>query len=348
MGLSDLCACFKNIKTEPDVTNQIEEQGVVIAPSNDGHDDVMTGEECDIEAEMAANYAKRTGSGRKSVSAERYDPTEDADDDEPNKIVPKTDQQRKRLQSAAAKIMLLNRLDEEQLNSILDAMEERKVKPDEMVIQQGDDGDNFYVIESGTYDIIINDGKVGSYESTGFFGELALLYNMPRAATIKASSNGTLWSLDRKTFRQIIVKDNANKRTQYEEFLKSVEILQNINETERSKIADVMGSKKFDSKEIIIKQGDIIDSSSYVYFIMEGTVSVTVDDKVVKEMTTGSYFGEKALLTKSPRAATITVTSDRVKCGVLDVNAFERLLGPCKDLMERAADQYAEEVAQAS
>ena len=52
---------------------------------------------------------------------------------------------------------------------------------------------------------------------------------MPRAATIKASSNGTLWSLDRKTFRQIIVKDNANKRTQYEEFLKSVEILQNIN-----------------------------------------------------------------------------------------------------------------------
>ena len=128
MGFADLCACFKNIKTEPDVTNQSEEQGVVISPSNDGHDDVMTGkfkthwttitenillgEECDIEAEMAANYAKRTGSGRKSVSAERYDPSEDADDDEPNKIVPKTDQQRKRLQSAAEKIMLLNRLDE--------------------------------------------------------------------------------------------------------------------------------------------------------------------------------------------------------------------------------------------
>ena len=43
MGFADLCACFKNIKTEPDVTNQSEEQGVVISPSNDGHDDVMTG-----------------------------------------------------------------------------------------------------------------------------------------------------------------------------------------------------------------------------------------------------------------------------------------------------------------
>ena len=55
------------------------------------------------------------------------------------------------------------------------------------------------------------------------------MYNMPRAATIKAVSAGTLWSLDRKTFRQIIVKANAIKRTQFEEFLKSVEILQHIN-----------------------------------------------------------------------------------------------------------------------
>ena len=89
-------------------------------------------------------------------------------------------------------------------------MEERKVSSNEVVIQQGDDGDNFYIIEryyfymdhtyyklrfSGTYDILIGDNKVGSYTETGFFGELALMYNMPRAATIKAVSAGTLWSL---------------------------------------------------------------------------------------------------------------------------------------------------------
>ena len=48
---------------------------------------------------------------------------------------------------------------------------------------------------SGIYDILIGDNKVGSYTETGFFGELALMYNMPRAATIKAVSAGTLWSL---------------------------------------------------------------------------------------------------------------------------------------------------------
>ena len=48
---------------------------------------------------------------------------------------------------------------------------------------------------SGTYDILIGDSKVGQYNDSGFFGELALMYNMPRAATIKAVSEGTLWSL---------------------------------------------------------------------------------------------------------------------------------------------------------
>jgi len=339
MGFSDLFPCLKGSNTEPNLVTDEEEQQVVI---DESQNDVMTAD----DADMAALYAKRTGGGRKSVSAERYDPNEDADDDEPSKVIPKSDTQRKRLQAVAAKVMLLNRLDEEQLQNILDAMEERKVVPGDMVIQQGDDGDNFYVIESGTYDIIINDVKVGDYVESGFFGELALMYNMPRAATIKAVSAGTLWSLDRKTFRQIIVKANAIKRTQFEEFLKSVEILQHINETERAKIADVMESKKFQEKEIIIKQGDIIDSTSLVYFIMDGTISVTVDNCVVKELTTGSYFGEKALITKNPRAATIAVTStEGVTCGVLDVNAFERLLGPCKNLMERGIDRYAEEVA---
>jgi len=301
------------------------------------------------EDEIARMYQARLGNGRKSVSAERYDPTED-DLDMPTKIVPKSDKQRKRLRESTAKIMLLNRLDEEQLHTILDAMEERSVSEGEIVIQQGDDGDNFYIIEKGDYEIIIGSNSVGKYEGTGSFGELALMYNTPRAATIKAITSGTLWSLDRQTFRQIIVKANAIKRKQYEEFLGNVDILENINDFERAKIADVMETKKFGENEIIIKQGDTIDSSSFVYFLMAGTVAVTISDtdgtqKEVKRLEKGSYFGELALLTKEPRKATCKVVSGDATVGVLDVNAFERLLGPCKELMSRKIDHYAEEIA---
>ena len=64
------------------------------------------------DEQIALQYKKRTGRGRKSVSGERYDPTEDFDNDDPIKVVPKSDEQRKRLQAVAVKIMLLNRLDE--------------------------------------------------------------------------------------------------------------------------------------------------------------------------------------------------------------------------------------------
>jgi len=315
----------------------------------DEHDDVENPEE-----EALKKYQSRTGRGRKSVAGERYNPEED-DDDEPIKVVPKSDEQRARLQIVSKKVMLLNRLDEDQLANVLDAMEERQVIADEVVIKQGDDGDNFYVIDSGNFDIYIDDNdrpnKVGSYDGSGFFGELALMYNMPRAATIRAVTDGVLWSLDRKTFRQIIVKANANKRKQFEEFLKSLSVLENINENERSKIADVMESQKFKQGDIIIRQGDVIDSASFVYFLMSGTCSISINsngmEKIVKTIDTGACFGEVALITKEPRNATVTASSN-VVAGVLDVNAFERLLGPCKNIMARNIDKYAEELAQIS
>jgi cAMP-dependent protein kinase regulator len=50
---------------------------------------------------------------------------------------------------------------------------------------------------SGFYDIIVNNNTVGKYENKGSFGELALMYNQPRAATIIATSEGSLWAMVR-------------------------------------------------------------------------------------------------------------------------------------------------------
>jgi len=316
-------------------------------PADDDHNDSDVE---DPEEEALKKYQNRTGRGRKSVAAERYNP-EDEDDDEPLKVVPKSDEQRARLTETSKKIMLLSRLDEDQLRDVLNAMEERSVGEGEVVIQQGDDGDNFYVVDSGNYDIYIDENKVGSYNGTGNFGELALMYNVPRAATIKATTEGVLWSLDRKNFQRIIVKANANKRKQFEDFLMNLPVLENINEMERSKIADVMESQKFKAGDVIIKQGDVIDSGSFVYFLIEGNCSISIitngEEKVVKEIGRGTCFGEVALIKKEPRSATVTATSD-VIAGVLDVNAFERLLGPCRDIMARNIDEYAKENAQVS
>lgn len=90
---------------------------------------------------------------RKSVAAERYDPEQDGEDGFVCRVHPKTEVQRARLLDAVRSILLFKALDADQMTSVINAMFERRVTPGENVIVQGDDGDNFYVIESGTFHV---------------------------------------------------------------------------------------------------------------------------------------------------------------------------------------------------
>lgn len=88
----------------------------------------------------------RFSTRRKSVFAETYDPEED-EDDGAKVVFPKSDEQRLRLAEAVRNILLFRSLDKEQMQEVLDAMFEKIVKAGDYIIKQGDDGDNFYVIE---------------------------------------------------------------------------------------------------------------------------------------------------------------------------------------------------------
>jgi cAMP-dependent protein kinase regulator len=109
---------------------------------------------------------------------------------------------------------LFNSLDEKELDTVLDAFDERKYAPGEKVIEQGEHGDVLYWIETGNLDCykVLKKGEEPThlkvYQPGEAFGELALLYNAPRAATIIAKTDCILWALDRETFNHI-VKDAA-------------------------------------------------------------------------------------------------------------------------------------------
>uniref|UniRef100_A0A8C6Z0K2 cAMP-dependent protein kinase type II-alpha regulatory subunit n=8 Tax=Tinamidae TaxID=8803 RepID=A0A8C6Z0K2_NOTPE len=293
----------------------------------------------------ARDQEAAAGGGRRGVNFDGEPmQTESNGEEEPDfvllclKVVhPKTDEQRCRLQEACKDILLFKNLDQEQLSQVLDAMFERKVQPQEHVIDQGDDGDNFYVIERGLYDIFVaRDNQtrcVGCYDNHGSFGELALMYNTPRAATIVATTEGALWGLVRKENRSHLQNIlNINSRE---------------SSAERMKIVDVIGEKVYQDGERIISQGDKADC---FYIVESGEVKILIKSKVnanqeveIAQCHRGQYFGELALVTNKPRAASAYAVGE-VKCLVMDVQAFERLLGPCMDIMKRNITHYEEQL----
>jgi len=191
------------------------------------------------------------------------------------------------------------------------------------------------------------DKVVFTYVNEGNFGELALLYNMPRAASVQATTDGSVWAMDRQTFRKIVLKSAFQKRKMYESFLENVRLLESLEKYERENIADALQSKTYSAGEPVVKQGD---RANGMYFVEAGTLVVLKqiegDEKKVNEIQQGGYFGELGLINHAPRQATVSARED-VKVAFLDALAFERLLGPCMEVLKRDTENYKEMLVRA-
>lgn len=282
--------------------------------------------------------AMRKSSRRGGVSASVMD-TDDALAYE-KKIIPKDAATMEALQKCVSGNVLFAHLEHSELTDVLDAMFLVKHKPGEVVMQQGDEGDNFYCIGSGTVEVYVNEEKISEITDNGSFGELALIYGTPRAATIKAKTNLSLYAIDRDTYRRILMGATIRKRKMYEGFLEKVAILSELDKWERLSVADALETVEFKDNEVIIKQGDAGDC---FFIILSGTCVASQTTAAgtgdVKTYGETEYFGEIALLNHSPRAATITCKG-AVKCAKLDRERFERVLGPCDAILRRNMANY--------
>jgi len=96
----------------------------------------------------------------------------------------------------------------------------------EFLIRQGEEGNTFYVVESGKFVITVKDvGQVDTLTRGRCVGELALLYNAPRAASVQAISDGEVWAVDRGAFRKALMDVQIKSSDRNIEFLKKCELL---------------------------------------------------------------------------------------------------------------------------
>lgn len=288
---------------------------------------------------------------RESVCAEQL--TEVTVAESELKVIEKSETEAARILYILKNNVFFNHLDEYQMKTVQDVMFCVERTDGDVIIKQGDDGDNFYCIDNGIVEIFIDSPKTGernlvrTCEDGDAFGELAIMYNAPRAASCIAKGNVRLWALDRVSFNVILMKTTIAKRKSTVDILLNIPVFCLLTEFELNTIADTLQEAIFEDGTVICKQGDRGDK---FYLVHQGTAVCTksVADGTsveVARLSTGAYFGEIALLTKQPRQATVTADGS-LKCFSLDRRTFNRVMGPLREMLMRSIDEYAKSVAQ--
>merc|ERR1712216_1084988 len=310
------------------------------AKAEEGEDEEEEEDDDDVVDEMPEPPAYKSKGPRSSVSAEAYGAWNKKEEFTPP-VYEKTDEQKTRLNAVLGKSFLFAALSQKEVDIVINAMKEQKLEPGFRIIHEGGDGECLYVVETGNLECFKKiDGEekmVKALSEGDAFGELALLYNCPRAASVQSKDECILWELDRGSFNAIVKDAAQKKREKYEGFLNKVKLLETMESYERNQLADALKPESFPAETEIIKQGD---EGNKFYIVEEGTLVAKKDGADVLDLKEGDHFGELALLKNEPRAASVVSKSDVVVLSV-DRITFNKMLGPLKTIMERHTASYS-------
>jgi CRP-like cAMP-binding protein len=256
-------------------------------------------------------------------------------------------------------------LDDSRIQKMIDIAWKQDVKAGHNLISEGDlDADFFYVVQDGIFGktqkedfltlsqplmtwsqpLMIRDSAGLVTEDTAksveigrgdSFGEIALLYLVPRTATITAKTNSTVWVFDRQNFKNILMKASSAQIKENRRHLDRVLLLESLFQEEKEALAEILVEMSYSENECIMQQGE---SGNSFHILIEGKVAVIEDEEKVRDLSASlngeaHAFGEKALLQNDVRTATVKVVSATAKTLVLDRGSFNLLLGPLKDII---------------
>lgn len=248
---------------------------------------------------------------------------------------------RKLIENAIRENDFMKNLDQVQVKEITSCMYPVNFAKNELIIREGDVGKSVYVMESGSLQVLKNNQPIHIMGKGKIFGELAILCNTTRTATIKAIEECKLWAIDRECFQTIMMKTGLIKQKDFMKFLSTVSLFKEFPEDSMSRVIDCLEETNFKKGDYIIRQGAKGDT---FYIINKGKVKVTMTDKgdnenFVRYLTKGEFFGEKALKEEEVRTANVVADSDEVECLAIDRNLFNQLFSNLKEIVSKTYDQ---------
>jgi len=259
--------------------------------------------------------------------------------------IPKTAEETAFLKTCIRDNFIFSGLNSNEFSMLMNAMSTISMEKGKDIIKQGTVGDFFYFLREGKVSYIVDGAVVGHDTKGASFGELALLYHAPRAATVRADTYCDCFCVDQKTFRTILVNNNAKDSKKAVQILKKIPFLTKLEDYELNRVANSLTTITFRDGEMITKKGDF---GKVFYIVKSGKVLVTDigsddinsddidkikhEDKTLKR---GDYFGELSLITGNKRSATIYAIGDCV-LWCLSRKDFNTKLGNLEDICAKS------------
>ncbi|CAD7927308.1 unnamed protein product [Amoebophrya sp. A25] len=315
----------------------------------------------DLECGMIdADLFKTLDLGSKIAFAKRKAiQTFDAEKKEPGGDTTKSESEMKLILDAILNNKKLTEIidfEESHLEAMVAAAWKKPCAPGDVVITQGDiQAEEFYVVKDGEFEVTVQGGAsdsvdskacaaktVGTLQPGASFGELALLYQAPRAATVTCKRQGTLFVIDRYTFKEVLRRANVDRIQGFLKIIDSIRLFDCMLADEKEAVANALVETNFILGETIIREGDV---GNAFYILKKGTIAFTKRDihdgeeKVISYMDAskpekGCFFGERSLLKQETRAATARVTSSEAVALALSKDRFEEMLGSLADMIK--------------
>jgi cAMP-dependent protein kinase regulator len=255
----------------------------------------------------------------------------------------KTDEEKAFIEKALLKNFVFEGLSHQELVPLIGAFEKEPVEAGTKIITEGEEGDYFYIILSGAVEFSVKGKVVGAPATAGAsFGELALLYTCPRAATALAKENTVLFRVDQKSFRYILQSKAKEGEGRKNRLLKDVKFLHGLNDMDLSKLAASMTPLAFRKGEILGKKGDEV---AYFWIVETGELLLTeieaggkkYEDTVIGP---GGYFGQYAIISEQPRLGNLIAKSDGMAFRI-EKATFKQVIGDLDLVLIRSADKIA-------
>lgn len=228
--------------------------------------------------------------------------------------------------SPTPKLPLFSRLDPNALERLLAAFEIRSIAADETVVQQGEEGSEAFVLARGMLKVVRGEGEqqkaLAGLGPGALFGEMALVSDAPRAASVVSVEPATLLVIERDALEKA-AKQNKIIGEQLSAFCRSrmlanlmrhSPILGAVAPAERQALLGRFTAQHYDEDEILVAEGD---ETQGLFLIASGAVEVLgVDsdgDQIrIAQLGPGDVVGEISLVLRRPANATVRVVHPTV------------------------------------